>query len=94
MKEGPSTETVYLREKLYVLRDVFKYYAVPKEDTYLTRRQRGELEGPAENRYRLRPENPVRTGTDDIASRLGLYTAASFSTDLLAKKKPYDINHS
>lgn len=94
MKEGPSAETVYLREKLYALRDVFHYLPAPKDNTYLMRRQRGELEGMAENRYeRLRPlsENHGRTGTYDIASKLGLYgPATSFSTDYPKKRSHYD----
>ena len=45
MKEGPSNETVYLREKLYALRDVFQYLAAPRDDSYLMRRQKGEWEG-------------------------------------------------
>ncbi len=85
MKEGPSNETVYLREKLYALRDVFQYLAAPRDDSYLMRRQKGEWEGMAENRY--------KPGTDDIASRLGLYTAASFSADHPAKKISYDPKH-
>ena len=91
MKEGPSAETVYLREKLYALRDVFHYLPATKDDTYLMRRQRGELEGMAENRYerlKLLSENHGRTGTYDIASKLSTlrYPATSFSTDYPKKE--------
>ncbi|MBI2125679.1 hypothetical protein HYU08_03940 [Candidatus Woesearchaeota archaeon] len=97
MKEGPSLETAYVREKLHALADVFKYLPALIDNGYLVRRQRGELEGMTENRYRLRPaqnSNPQRTGTYDIATKLGMYNpATSFTAPLYVqperKRNPY-----
>ena len=95
MKEGPSLETAYAREKLHALQDVFKYLPASIDNDYLVRRQRGELEGMAESMYRLRPtqnNGSQRTGTYDIATKLGLYNpATSFTVNYAPERKrnPY-----
>ena len=85
----------FLRE--YVLQaKKHKYLSAPKPDDYLTLRQRGTLEGMAESLYRLNSSKPApnaaygKTGTYDIASRLGLYNpATSFTIDYTPKRNPY-----
>ncbi len=73
-----------------------KYLAAPKLDDYLTLRQRGSLEGMTESLYRLNGSSPAntpyaRTGTHDIASKLGLYNpVTSVNIELYSPKKiPY-----
>ncbi len=91
MIPGPSLETIYLREKLHGLKDIFNYLPAPRDNGYLIRRQRGELEGLAESYSRLNPAQNTTygsTGRYDIASILGLYNpATSFSADLYSPKR-------
>lgn len=83
----------FLRE--YVLQAKnHKYLAAPKPDDYLTLRQRGSLEGMTESLYRLNNFKPAqnttygRTGTYDIASKLGAYNpATSVNMDLYSQKR-------
>jgi|SRR3989338_2181729 len=75
-----------------------KYLAIPPPDDYLIQRQRGSLEGMTESLYKLNNFKPAantsygRTGTYDLASKLGLYNpATSFTTDLYSpKRNSYD----
>lgn len=95
MITGPSLETIYLREKLHGLKDIFTYLPDPKDDSYLMRRQQGLLEGMAESYGRLKPTQnisygrTVATGAYDIASTLGLYNPKN-SVSYFPKRSHYD----
>lgn len=82
-----------LRELLHETKK-HKYFATPPTNDYLVQRQRGQLEGLTESLYRLNNFKPAsntsygRTGTYDIASRLGLYNpATSVNVDLYQPKR-------
>ena len=86
----------FLRAYVLKVKD-YKYLTTPKPDDYLSLRQRGTLEGMAENLYRLNNFKPAantsygRTGSYDLASKLGLYNPiTSVTTDLYSpQRKPY-----
>ena len=70
------------------------YLPTPKQDDYLTLRQRGSLEGITENLYGLNnfrstPNTTYeRTGTYDLASKLDLYNpVTSFTLDYVPERK-------
>ena len=90
-------EKRYMREKLHALQGAFTYFSTPKQEDYLTLRQRGSLEGLAESLYKLKSAQNNNTygssGTCDIAPTLGLYNpASSFSANYSPgrKRNPYD----
>ncbi|MEK6899792.1 MAG: hypothetical protein AABX05_01580 [Nanoarchaeota archaeon] len=75
-------EAEFIRGQLLSSKD-YKYLATPKQEDYLTLRQQGQLEGIA--------EKSGRTGTYDIASRLGIYNPiTSFSADYSPNRRPYN----
>ena len=87
-------DTYFMRAYVLKVTD-HKYLATPPPDDYLMKRQRGQLEGLIKQHY---GENDLkktasntsyeRTGNYDIASKLGLYNAAtSFTMDLYAPKR-------
>ena len=87
-------ETYFLRA--YVLKPKeHKYLTTPPANDYLIQRQRGQLEGMAESLYRLNNGKTTptantsyaRTGTYDIASKLGLYDSVSFNASSLYSQK-------
>src|SRR3989344_1212315 len=88
--------------RAYVLKPKdHKYLATPPPDDYLMKRQRGQLEGMVQQSYgqdnlkKTASNNSYgRTGTYDIASKLGLYNpTTSFTAPLYAppegKRNPY-----
>lgn len=87
-------ETYFLRAYVLKPKD-HKYFATPPANDYLLQRQRGSLEGLAENmsRYKTPAANTsyTRTGTYDIASKLSLYNpVTSVNVDLYSPKiNPY-----
>lgn len=89
---------------LYFLRALvknpLKYSLAPKPDDYLSRSQSGSLDGLAESMHRLNSSNSAsnaanisyaRSGTYDIASKVGLYNPlTSVSVNSYApKRNPY-----
>ena len=80
----------FLREYLFKSKD-HKYFTTPPANDYLTQRQKGSLEGMAESLYQLNNFKPApnttygRAGTDDIASKLGLYNPTNL--DLYQPKR-------
>ena len=88
-------ETYFLRADVLKPKD-HKYLVTPLTNDYLIQRQRGQLEGMAESLYRLNNGRTTptanstygKTGTYDLASKLGIYNpATSFSTDYTPEKK-------
>lgn len=86
-------DTYFLRAYVLKPKD-HKYFATPPANDYLIQRQRGSLEGMAESLYKLNNFKPApnttygRTGTYDIASKMGLYNpATSVNVDLYRPKR-------
>lgn len=86
-------DVYFLREYVFQVKN-HKYLATPKLDDYLTLRQRGSLEGMTESLYKLNNfkstpnTNYGRTGTYDLASKLGLYNpATSFTLNYVPERE-------
>jgi len=82
--------------RAYVLKPKdHKYLATPPPDDYLMKRQRGQLEGMIQQPYgqdnlKKTASNTSygRTGTYDIASKMGLYNpATSFTVNYVPERK-------
>jgi len=94
--ENDGKHDVYFLRAYVLKAGEHKYLATPPTNDYLVQRQRGTLEGMAESLYRQNNIRPIsnnsyaRTGTYDIASKLGLYNpATSVTVDLYQPKKNF-----